>query len=151
MWEVARFISNSKRESSFFKLKLLKKVNNQIGQFAFVFWSIRNCFLVNYYCTEVCMSHMVIRVVEFSSGGTKLERCLPKNQHTQRKWLNLKNWFSGELSNIGPPFSNKVTQKLMLITKNVVLNEKKLRKMTFGTIRWTISETIFKTILGKYL
>ena len=25
---------------------------------------------------------MAIRVVEFSSGGIKLERCLPKNQHT---------------------------------------------------------------------
>ena len=31
---------------------------------------------------------MAIRVVEFSNGGTKLERFLPKNQHTQRKLLN---------------------------------------------------------------
>ena len=31
---------------------------------------------------------MVIRGIEFSSGGgTKLERFLPKNQHTQRKLL----------------------------------------------------------------
>ena len=28
-------------------------------------------------------------------GGTKLERVLPKNQHTQRKLLNLKNWVNG--------------------------------------------------------
>ena len=28
---------------------------------------------------------MAIWVVEFSSGGTKLEFFLPKNQHTQRK------------------------------------------------------------------
>ena len=32
---------------------------------------------------------MVIRVVEFSRGGTKLERCLHKNQHTPRKLLNI--------------------------------------------------------------
>ena len=25
-------------------------------------------------------------------GGTKLERVLPKNQHTQRKLLNFENW-----------------------------------------------------------
>ena len=40
---------------------------------------------------------MAIRVVEFSNGGgTKLERFLPKNQHTQRKLLNFENWISGE-------------------------------------------------------
>ena len=40
---------------------------------------------------------MVIWVVEFSSGGggTKLERFLPKNQHTQRKLLNFENWING--------------------------------------------------------
>ena len=41
-------------------------------------------------------------------GGTKLERFLPKNQHTQRKLLNFQNWCSGELSKIGHHFSNKV-------------------------------------------
>ena len=35
---------------------------------------------------------MVIRVVEFSSGGTKLVRFLPKNQHIKRKLLNFENW-----------------------------------------------------------
>ena len=29
-------------------------------------------------------------------GGTKLERFLPKNQHTQRKLLNFENWCNGE-------------------------------------------------------
>ena len=38
---------------------------------------------------------MAIRVVEFSSGGTKLERFLPKNQHTLRKLLNFENWVNG--------------------------------------------------------
>ena len=37
---------------------------------------------------------MVIRVVEFSSGGYKNG----KNQHTQRKVLNFENWCSGEVS-----------------------------------------------------
>ena len=41
---------------------------------------------------------MAIRVGEFSSGGTKLERFLPKNQHTQRKLLNFENRVNGEMS-----------------------------------------------------
>ena len=31
-------------------------------------------------------------------GGTKLERVLPKNQHTQRKLLNFENWVNGKVS-----------------------------------------------------
>ena len=48
---------------------------------------------------------MAIRVVEFSSGGTKLERFLHKNQH--RKLLNFEFWINGELSKIGHHFSIK--------------------------------------------
>ena len=33
----------------------------------------------------------------FQTGGTKLERFLPKNQHTQRKLLTFENWISGGL------------------------------------------------------
>jgi hypothetical protein len=33
----------------------------------------------------------------FQTGGTKLERFLPKNQHTQRKLFNFENWISGGL------------------------------------------------------
>ena len=33
----------------------------------------------------------------FQTGGTKLERFLPKNQHTQRKLLNFENWIRGGL------------------------------------------------------
>ena len=40
--------------------------------------------------------NMAIRVVEFSNGGIKLERFLPKNQHTQRKLLTFENWTNGE-------------------------------------------------------
>ena len=41
---------------------------------------------------------MAIRVVEFPNGGKKIERVLPKNQHTQRKLLNFENWVNGEVS-----------------------------------------------------
>ena len=33
----------------------------------------------------------------FQTGGTKFERFLPKNQHTQRKLLNFENLISGGL------------------------------------------------------
>ena len=33
----------------------------------------------------------------FQTGGTKLERFMPKNQHTQRKLLIFENWISGGL------------------------------------------------------
>ena len=36
----------------------------------------------------------------FQAGGTKLERFLPKNQHTQRKLLNFENWLNGQVSKI---------------------------------------------------
>ena len=41
-------------------------------------------------------------------GGTKFERFLPKNQHTQRKLLNFENWVNGEVSKIGHHLKNKV-------------------------------------------
>ena len=34
----------------------------------------------------------------FQTGGTQLERFLPKNQHTQRKLLSFENWVNGEVS-----------------------------------------------------
>ena len=67
---------------------------------------------------------MVIRVVEFV-GGTKSEKNLPKNQHTQRKLVNFDNWCSGELSKIGYHFRRYLkidVIKKMSITKNVLLN-----------------------------
>ena len=41
---------------------------------------------------------MVMQVVEFSSGGYKIEKILPKNQHTERQLLNFEIWCNGELS-----------------------------------------------------
>ena len=61
--------------------------------------------------------NMAMRVVEFSNGGTKLERFLHKNQHTQRKLLNFEFWISGELSKIGHHFSNKKFKKNDFIKK----------------------------------
>ena len=37
------------------------------------------------------------RLWSFQTRGTKLERFLPKNQHTQRKLLNFENWINGGL------------------------------------------------------
>ena len=34
----------------------------------------------------------------FQMGGIKLERFLPKNQHTQRKLFNFENWISAQCS-----------------------------------------------------
>ena len=50
---------------------------------------------------------MAIRVMEFSNGGTKLEKILPKNQHTQRKLLNFENWVNGEVSKV-PKFDQSL-------------------------------------------
>ena len=44
---------------------------------------------------------MAIRVVEFQAGGTKIERILPKNQHTQWKILNFENWINGRICKNG--------------------------------------------------
>ena len=43
----------------------------------------------------------------FQVEGTKLERFLHKNHHTQRTLLNLEFWINGELSKIGHHVSNK--------------------------------------------
>ena len=60
---------------------------------------------------------MAIWVVEFSNGGYKLERFLPKNQHTQRKLLNFKNWVRGEVSKTGHHFSKQSDLKNLFIKK----------------------------------
>ena len=46
--------------------------------------------------SDVCMLWQY-RLWSFQTRGTKLERLLPKNQHTQRKLLNLENLISGGL------------------------------------------------------
>ena len=55
------------------------------------------------------------RVVEFSSGGTKLEIFLNKNQHTERKLLNFEFWINGELSNVPKfDFQNKFSKSKII-------------------------------------
>ena len=57
-------------------------------------------------------------VVEFSSGGTKSEKNLSKNQHTKRKLLNFENW------------CNEGCQKLGIILGNIKKsNNVKTKKM----------------------
>ena len=58
------------------------------------------------YVQYICI--MAIWVWSFQTGGTKLERFLPKNQPTQRKLLNFENWVDGEVSNIGHHFRKYV-------------------------------------------
>ena len=53
----------------------------------------------------------------FQMGETKLERCLPKNQHTQRKLLNFGNWVNGEVLKIGHHFSKESDLKIDAIKK----------------------------------
>jgi hypothetical protein len=52
---------------------------------------------INKHMELIKMWVMAIQVMKFSNGGAKLERFLPKNQHTQRKLLNFENWTNGGL------------------------------------------------------
>ena len=59
--------------------------------------NLRNCsFSYRYYCCILWQYGFW----SFQAGCTKLERFLPKNQHTQRKLLNFENWVNGEVSKI---------------------------------------------------
>ena len=51
-------------------------------------------------------------------GGTKLERFLPKNQHTQRKLLNFENWVNGEVSKV-PKFDQNLTFKVNFLCQKL--------------------------------
>ena len=53
----------------------------------------------------------------FQSGGTKLVRFLPKNQHTQRKLLNFENWVNGEVSKV-PKFDQNLTFNVNFLCQN---------------------------------
>ena len=60
---------------------------------------------------------MEIWAVEFSKGGKKLERFLPKEQHAQRKLLNFENWVNEEVSKIGHHFRKLRDLKIDFIKK----------------------------------
>ena len=52
-----------------------------------------------FFCTKMVSAQLwQYGLWSFQEGGTKLERCLPKNQHTQKKFLNFENWSNGKVS-----------------------------------------------------
>ena len=53
----------------------------------------------------------------FQMGGTKLERFLLKNYHTQRKGLNFENWVNGEVPKIRHHFRKYSDLKIDAIKK----------------------------------
>ena len=53
----------------------------------------------------------------FQAEGTKFERFLPKNRHTQRKLLNFENWVNGEVLKIGHHFSKESDLNIDAIKK----------------------------------
>ena len=66
----------------------------------------------------------------FQTGDTKLERFLPKNQHTKRKLLNFEFWINSKLSKkIGHHFSDKIFY-ILVLSKNVN-NKKCAPKLVF--------------------
>ena len=58
------------------------------------------------------------RLWSFQTRGTKLERFLPKNQHTQRKLLNFENWVNGEVSKV-PKFDQNLTFKVNFLCQKL--------------------------------
>ena len=62
---------------------------------------------------------MAVWVVEISKGDTKLDRFLPKNQHTQRKILNFEFWINGELSTSAKIWLSKSISYLKNHPKNL--------------------------------
>ena len=74
---------------------------------------------------------MTIRVVKFSNGGTK---CLPKNQHTERKLLNFDNWANGQLSIIGQNRERKLTfeSQILALSDTSPLNQFSKFKMNIS-------------------
>ena len=84
-------------------IKGVAKLQGCLGPLKFEFWflwpKLKGCV--------VCLFISIIKEDEhlwqyglwsFQTGGTKLERFLPKNQHTRRKLLNFEFWINGELS-----------------------------------------------------
>ena len=74
------------------------------------------------------ISNMVIKLLGFQGGYTKLERFLPKDQHIKRKSLNFAYWFSGEVSQIRR--QTKVFKHYKISApKLIFFHENKMRKI----------------------
>ena len=65
------------------------------------------------------VTNIVIRVVDFSSRGYKLEKFLHKIQHTQRKLLNFENWCSVDCVEVSK--SAKVSKSISYFKNNLSL------------------------------
>jgi hypothetical protein len=93
-------------------LQPFKKIIKQIGRF-------KNWFLT---LSKLLGRLWQYGLCSFQTGGTKLERFLPKNQHAQRKLLNFENWVNGEGPNgeasiVGHHFSKLSDLKIYIIKK----------------------------------
>ena len=55
------------------------------------------------------------RLWNFQTRGTKLERCLPKNQHTQKKLLNFENWINRGLRSLKSQLFSSSQKKILQI------------------------------------
>ena len=60
----------------------------------------RGRFFSNF-CSLFRKAGLYYGLSSFQAGGTKLERFLPKNQHTLRKLSKFENWCNGEVLKIG--------------------------------------------------
>ena len=60
-------------------------------------WKIKHILWISMILFLYCILWQY-RLWSFQSGGTKSERVLPKNQHTQKKVFNFENWTNGEVS-----------------------------------------------------
>ena len=67
------------------------ELHTKLGKFGSIctFQAIDGCYCLWQY-----------ELSSFQAGGIKLERFLPKNQRTERKFLNFENWTNGSLSSL---------------------------------------------------
>ena len=87
----------------------------------------------------------------FKWGGTKLERFLPKNQHTRRKLLNFENWVNGEVSKSAKSpnlltFSQFSISKIIRIFLNFFFIEEYQFRSTFFCYWHFLIASIFKSL-----
>ena len=77
----------------------------------------------------------------FQTGGTKLERFLPKNQHTQSKLLNFENWISGGLRSFQKSvFYAYLLTRLQEVLKNLLEKEPNMTLLVFQTVQTVKNE-----------
>ena len=84
-------------------LKLLETVDGMLAA-QMVAREHQGTFLLSLIILQLCNPEPQMSALwqyglwSFQTGGTKLERFLPKNQHNQRKLLNFENWVYGDVS-----------------------------------------------------